>query len=130
MAIDPLNLELYHGGAHCHGPAGHGGGDGDDCSSDAKSVNSCASHDGKCTNVHATRARTPEQELACHGLNAAICDVYGAPVGGILRRYPAVTRLIRADDGTGNVQLHYAVRNGNVKAIRRIVRADPGVHAD
>ena len=47
-------------------------------------------------------------------------------MGGILRQYPAVTRLIRAYNGTGNVQLHYAVSNGNAKAIRRIVRADPG----
>jgi len=91
-----------------------------------KSIDSCVSYDGKCTNIFASRAQTDDQELACHALNDAICDLYGAPVGGILRRCPMVTRLIRGDDEMGNVQLHYAVRQGNVKAIRRIVRADPG----
>eukprot|EP00580_Thalassiosira_gravida_P005334 CAMPEP_0201656460 /NCGR_PEP_ID=MMETSP0493-20130528/46535_1 /ASSEMBLY_ACC=CAM_ASM_000838 /TAXON_ID=420259 /ORGANISM="Thalassiosira gravida, Strain GMp14c1" /LENGTH=451 /DNA_ID=CAMNT_0048133073 /DNA_START=138 /DNA_END=1493 /DNA_ORIENTATION=+ len=98
---------------------------GDDYSS-AKSIDSCVSYDGKCTNIFASRVQTHDQELACHALNDAICDLYGAPVGGILGRCPMVTRLIRVDDEMGNVQLHYAVRHGNVKAIRRIVRADPG----
>lgn len=108
MAIDPLSFEAY----------------GDDSS--AKSMNSCISYDGKCTNIFAARAETRKQELACHELNNAICDLYGAPVERILRQHPTVTRLIRADDENGNVQLHYAVRHGNVKAIRRITRADPG----
>ena len=107
MAIDPLQFEY-------------------DAVNSAKSVNSFATYDGKHTNVFATRVQTQEQELACHELNNAVTDLYGAPVGSILRMCPMVTRLIRADDETGNVQLHYAVRNGNVKAIRRIVRADPG----
>ena len=107
MAIDPLQFEY-------------------DAVDSAKSVNSFATYDGKHTNVFATRVQTQEQELACHELNNAVTDLYGAPVGSILRTCPMVTRLIRADDETGNVQLHYAVRNGNVKAIRRIVRADPG----
>lgn len=106
MAIDRLHLES------------------DDYSSN-KSIDSCVSYDGKSTHIFASRARTHDQELACHALNDAICDLYGAPVKRILRQYPMVTRLIRADDEMGNIQLHYAVRNGNVKAIRRIVRADP-----
>lgn len=124
MAIDPLNLEpLVH---RRHPNSNSADFDDDDDSSNAKSINSCISYDGKCTTIFASRSRTHDQELACHALNTAICDIYGAPVGRILRQYPMVTRLIRADDETGNVQLHYAVRNGNVKAIRRIVRSDIG----
>jgi len=92
----------------------------------ATSINSCASYEKKCTNIFATRALSHIQELGCIELNIAICDLYGAPVGKILRKYPGVTRVVRAEDETGNVQLHYAVRHGNVKAIRRIVRSDPG----
>ena len=96
----------------------------DDYSS-SQSIESWESFDGKCTNIFASHPQTPDQELACHTLSNAISDLYAAPVGRILSQHPIVTRLIQAGDETGNVQLHYAVRNGNVKAIRRILRADP-----
>ncbi|KAL9184192.1 hypothetical protein ACHAXT_002278 [Thalassiosira profunda] len=102
MAIDPAN---------------------DDGSVD--SIKSWDSYDGKCTNIQATRAEIPAEEIACHALNTAVCDVYEAPVTKVLSQFPGVTRIIRANDDTGSVQLHYAVRHGNVEAIRQIVRADP-----
>ena len=71
------------------------------------SIDSCVSYDGKCTSIYALRTQTREQELACLALHDAICDLYGAPVRRILREFPMATRFVRADDETGNVQLHY-----------------------
>lgn len=96
----------------------------DDYSS-AKSIESWESYDGKCTHIFACQPQTPDQELACHTLRNAVSDLYAAPVGRIMSQHPTVTRILQASDETGNVQLHYAVRNGNVKAIRRMLRADP-----
>ena len=72
-----------------------------------KSIDSSISYDGKTTNIFALGAQTHEQEFACHELHDAISDLYGAPVGRVLKEFPMVTRFIRSDDDSGNIQLHY-----------------------
>mmetsp|Transcript_13723 Transcript_13723/g.28098 ORF Transcript_13723/g.28098 Transcript_13723/m.28098 type:complete len:866 (+) Transcript_13723:275-2872(+) len=100
-------------------------GDEDDDSVSVESIGTLDSYDGKTTNVIAIRSQTRAQELACAELNDAIEDLYGASVTKVIKKFPTVTRFVRANDDSGNVQLHYAVRSGNLKAIKGILRADP-----
>ncbi len=83
------------------------GDDDDDDSVSVESVGTFDSFDGKKTYVNAIRSQTRAQESACAQLNDAIEDLYGASVKKLIKKFPMVTRLVRANDGSGNVQLHY-----------------------
>jgi len=89
------------------------------------SVASCVSYDGKSTNIFSIPCQTREQSMAVQMLNEAVNDLVNAPVMTILRKFPMLTRFVQTDDDSGDIQLHYAVRVGNAKAIRRILRVDP-----
>lgn len=79
----------------------------DDDSISVESIGTLDSYDGKTTNVIAIRCQTRAQELACAELNDAIEDLYGASVTKVIKKFPTVTRFVRANDDSGNVQLHY-----------------------